>query len=153
MTYQIRKIQKQDFQRVLDLIKELAEFEKEPNAVEVTEDELQRDYELGLFDCYVVEEQKEVVGVALFYNRYSTWKGKTIHLEDLVVAQAHRGKGFGRLLLEAVIKEAKDAGVRRLEWCVLDWNEDAIKFYEKTGAEILKDWYLVQMDKNTIKQY
>lgn len=149
----IRPITKDDFSDVLQLINELAHFEKEPDAVAVTVDELLRDYESGLFNCLIATLNDNVVGMALYYNRYSTWKGKTIHLEDLIVTKSARGKGIGKALLDALIAIAKAEKVRRLEWCVLDWNTNAIAFYEKTGATILKDWYLVQMDEATIKQY
>lgn len=149
----IRPITKDDFSDVLQLINELAHFENEPDAVAVTVNELSRDYESGLFDCLIATLNDHVVGMALYYHRYSTWKGKTIHLEDLIVTESARGKGIGKALLDALIAIAKEEKVRRLEWCVLDWNTDAIAFYEKTGAAVLKDWYLVQMDEATIKNY
>ena len=149
----IRPITKDDFTDVLRLINELALFEKEPEAVAITVDELSRDYDNGLFNCLIATLNETVVGMALYYNRYSTWKGKTIHLEDLIVTKSARGKGIGKALLDSLIAIAKNEGVRRLEWCVLDWNTNAIAFYEKTGATILKDWYLVQMDESTIKNY
>ena len=149
----IRPITKDDFTDVLRLINELALFEKEPEAVAITVDELSKDYDNGLFNCLIATLNETVVGMALYYNRYSTWKGKTIHLEDLIVTKSARGKGIGKALLDSLIAIAKNEGVRRLEWCVLDWNTNAIAFYEKTGATILKDWYLVQMDESTIKNY
>ena len=98
-----------------------------------------------LFKCIVAEIENQIVGMALFYPRYSTWDGQTLHLEDLIVSQNHRGKGVGKLLYIAFINQALKGGFKRVEWNVLDWNEVAIKFYQSTGAQILKDWRTVQM--------
>ena len=150
--YIIRKAIKADAPQLLSLIKELAIFEKEPNAVEVTVEELQEDGfgENPLFNCFVAETDSEIVGMALFYFRYSTWKGKTVHLEDLIVKNSCRKKGIGKALYEKVLRFAAAEGVKRAEWVVLNWNKNAISFYEKSGAQVLKDWYLVQMDENRI---
>ena len=151
----IRKGTKEDMQAVLDLIIELAVFEKEPDAVVVTKEDLIRDgfSSNPLFHTFVAENNGEVVGVALYYYRYSTWKGKTIHLEDLVVKESQRGTGAGFALYSEIIKQGKKDNVRRIEWNVLDWNENAIKFYEKSGANILKGWYVVQMDEVGIENF
>ena len=150
--YIIRKATKADAPQLLSLIKELAVFEKEPDAVEVTVEELQEDGfgENPLFNCFVAEMDSEIVGMALFYFRYSTWKGKTVHLEDLIVKNSYRKKGIGKALYEKVLHFAAAEGVKRTEWVVLNWNKNAIDFYEKSGAQVLKDWYLVQMDDNRI---
>ncbi len=151
----IRKGAKEDMQAVLDLIIELAVFEKEPNAVVVTKEDLIRDgfSDNPLFHTFVAENDGEIIGMALYYYRYSTWKGKTIHLEDLVVKESQRGTGAGLALYTEIIKQGKKDNVRRIEWNVLDWNENAIKFYEKSGAKILKDWYVVQMDEIGINNF
>tara|TARA_R110002049_G_scaffold159480_6_gene324462 strand:+ start:367 stop:654 length:288 start_codon:yes stop_codon:yes gene_type:complete len=91
--------------------------------------------------------------MALIYIRFSTWKGKTVHLEDLIVKENYRGEGLGTLLLDEVIKYGYSLGVKRICWEVLDWNEPAIKFYESKGATLLKDWFLVQMDQSSIENY
>ena len=91
--------------------------------------------------------------MALYYYRYSTWKGKTIHLEDLVVKESMRGTGLGSALYSAIIKQGKIDGVRRIEWNVLDWNTPAITFYENSGAKVLDDWRVVQMDQNGIDAF
>lgn len=140
---------------VLRLIQELADFEKEPDAVELSLSELEND---GFstpkrFDCLLAEMDQKVVGMALYYPRYSTWKGATLHLEDLIVSNAYRGKGVGTALYSAFLAEAKKQNVRRVEWVVLDWNTPAIKFYESSGAKVLQDWKTVQMDQETIKKY
>ena len=152
---QIRKATANDMPSVLELIQELATFEKEPDAVVVTVDDLVRDgfSENPLFQCFVAEEENEIVGMALYYYRYSTWKGKTIHLEDLIVKESKRGTGAGFALYKEIIKQGKAENVRRIEWNVLDWNTPAIDFYEKSGAKVLGDWRVVHMDDKGIEQF
>ncbi len=144
-----------DMPHVLRLINELAAFEKEPDAVTITEDTLINEGfgKNPLFTCFVAEVKEGIVGMALVYDRFSTWKGRSVHLEDLVVNEKMRGTGVGKALYTKVIKYAAERNVKRLEWVVLDWNKNAIDFYEKSGAVLLKDWYLVQMDENGIKNY
>lgn len=151
----IRKATEKDMPYVLELIQELATFEKEPDAVVVTVADLVRDgfSEHPLFHCYVAEKENTIIGMALFYYRYSTWKGKTIHLEDLIVKADQRGTGVGFALYKEIIKQGKKDKVRRIEWNVLDWNTPAIDFYEKSGAKVLDDWRVVQMDENGIEQF
>jgi GNAT superfamily N-acetyltransferase len=152
----IRKATKNDMKSVLDLIQELAAFEKEPEAVVVTEADLIRDgfSENPLFHCFVAEEENNsIIGIALYYYRYSTWKGKTIHLEDLIVSENKRGTGAGFALYSEIIAQGKRDNVRRIEWNVLDWNTPAIEFYKKTGAKLLDDWRVVQMDENGIDNF
>jgi len=151
----IRLAKPEDMKAVLDLIKELATFEQEPEAVIVTENDLQRDgfSAQPLFTCFVAEIESKIVGIALFYYRYSTWKGKTIHLEDLIVTEKYRGQNIGNLLYKKVLEQAYNEGVKRVEWAVLDWNKTAIDFYEKSGAKVLSDWRVVQMDERGLKNY
>ncbi|MCF8715494.1 GNAT family N-acetyltransferase [Joostella atrarenae] len=155
MKYTIREAQKEDMSQVLELIQELADFEKEPDAVEVTVEDLINDGfgENPLFRCFVAEVGSRIEGMALYYNRYSTWKGKTIHLEDLVVRKSMRGTGLGSALFEKVITQGHQEGVKRIEWVVLDWNAPAVAFYEKNGAAILRDWNTVQLDEKGIKNF
>lgn len=155
MNYTIRKAIKNDMPQVLLLIKELASFEKEANAVEVTVEDLQAD---GFgnhpeFQCFVADANNKIEGIALVYNRYSTWKGKALHLEDLIVSKQMRGSGLGTALLDEVIKYGHDLGVKRINWEVLDWNEPAIAFYEKKGAQVKRDWDVVHLDEQGIKDY
>jgi ribosomal protein S18 acetylase RimI-like enzyme len=160
----IRKGQKEDMKGVLALIQELATFEKEPDAVLITVEDLVRDGfgDKPLFEVFVAEvendpsdneQQKEIVGIALYYNRYSTWKGKTIHLEDLVIKESMRGTGLGYALYSEIIKQGQKDKVRRIEWNVLDWNTPAIEFYEKSGAKLLDTWRVVQMDEAAINYF
>ena len=151
----IRKATKNDMPSVLELIQELATFEKEPDAVVVTVADLVRDgfSENPLFQCFVAEVDGKIIGMALFYYRFSTWKGKTIHLEDLIVKESKRGTGAGFALYKEIIKQGKAENVRRIEWNVLDWNTPAIDFYEKSGAKVLSDWRVVHMDDKGIEQF
>ena len=151
----IRKATQKDMPFVLELIQELAAFEKEPESVVVTVDDLIRDgfSDSPLFHCLVAEKENAIIGMALFYYRYSTWKGKTIHLEDLIVKANQRGTGAGFALYQEIIKKGKKDNVRRIEWNVLDWNTPAIAFYEKSGAKVLADWRVVHMDENGIERF
>ncbi len=151
----IRKAERSDMVSVLDLIKELAEFEREPESVSINVDDLINDgfCDDPKFRCLVAEKNKKVVGMALFYGRYSTWKGKTLHLEDLIVKKKFRGQGIGKELYKKFIEIAQNEGVRRAEWVALDWNIKAIKFYKNSGAKVLSDWKTIQIDKKSIKNY
>ena len=151
----IRKGTINDMPSVLLLIQELAEFEKEPDAVEINVKDLEKDgfSQQPLFQTFVAEVNHEIIGVALYYYRYSTWKGKTIHLEDLVVKQNKRGTGAGFALYSEIIKQGHKEGVKRIEWNVLDWNTNAIQFYEKSGAKVLDDWKVVQMNQEGIANF
>jgi GNAT superfamily N-acetyltransferase len=151
----IRKGRKEDMASVLQLIKELAVFEKEPDAVVVTVENLQRDGfgDAPLFHTFVAEQDNKIVGMALYYYRYSTWKGRTIHLEDLIVTEKMRGSGLGFALYSEIIKQGKRDKVRRIEWNVLDWNTPAIAFYNKSGARILQEWRVVNMDEKGIDAF
>lgn len=155
MSFIIREGQKQDVKAVLDLIIELAVFEKEPDAVEITVEDLLKDgfSDNPKFKLFVAEENAVVIGIALFYERYSTWKGKSIHLEDLMVTQSKRKIGAGKALYTAVLKYAYDHNFNRVAWEVIDWNTNAINFYKSTGATYLSDWSVVQMNKENLAKY
>ncbi len=156
MEYIIRDAKIEDMISVLDLIVELAVFEKEPDAVEVMTTDLERDgfkTNPPLFHCFIAEHNYVVVGAALVYHRYSTWKGKILHLEDLIVSENMRGHGIGSALLDQVVIYGHNLGVKRINWEVLDWNEGAIKLYEQKGAKVLRDWNVVHLDEKGIKNY
>jgi len=135
--------------------KELAEYEKEPEAVEITVEDLEKDgfNNQPAFFCFVAEINSKIEGIALGYNRYSTWKGKAIHLEDLIVREQMRGTGVGSALFDEIIKHGYNENAKRIVWDVLDWNEPAIKFYEKKGAHIMEDWRVVHLNEKGIKDY
>mgnify|MGYP000179805164 CR=1 FL=1 len=155
MDFIVRSGQKEDMQSVLDLITELAVFEKEPNAVEITVEDLLRDgfSENPQFKIFVAEQENSIIGIALFYERYSTWKGKTIHLEDLIVTKEKQKIGAGKALYTAVLKYAYDNNYNRVAWEVIDWNTNAVEFYKSTGATYLNDWSVVQMNKENLAKF
>ena len=151
----IRKANIDDMERVHELILELAIFEREPDAVEVSVNDLKT---AGFksqkqMTCFVAEVGGKVEGIALVYDRFSTWKGRVVHLEDLIVNINMRGKGLGTKLLDAVVLYAKEEGVKRVSWEVLDWNEPAIAFYESKGANVMRDWHVVQLNEQGIESY
>jgi len=134
------------------LIVELAVFELAPNEVQLTPEQLLEDG-FGAqprYRCWVAESEAGIVGMALCYPRYSTWKGCTWHLEDLIVTQSERGKGYGKALMHTFLAFACQQQAQRAEWHVLDWNQSAIDFYQAEGAELLHDWRLVRMDRDKL---
>jgi GNAT superfamily N-acetyltransferase len=155
MNFNIRLGEKKDMPSVLDLIIELAVFEKEPDAVEITLSDLVRDgfSEKSMFKVFVAEQDNKIIGIALFYERYSTWKGRTIHLEDLIVTKNKQKIGAGKALYSAVLKYAYDNNFNRVSWEVIDWNTNAIDFYKSTGATYLNDWSVVQMNKENLEKF
>ena len=152
----IREAQKKDMNSVHKLIVELAIYEKEPDAVEIDVKELTSmgfSSEYPLFKCLIAEVNNTIVGAAIIYNRFSTWKGKTLHLEDLIVTETMRNNGIGSKLFDEVIRYGKKIGAQRISWNVIDWNQSAIKFYENKGAEIVKGWSIVHLSGNNLKNY
>ena len=151
----VREAQKQDMSDVISLIKELAEFEKEPNEVEIDSTTLVNDgfEENSYFKCFVAESKDSIIGAAIIYNRYSTWKGRTIHLEDLIVTKKMRANGVGTLLLDKVVNYAKKINVKRVSWEVINWNKKAINFYLNKGALLKQDWSIVHLNSNALKNY
>jgi len=153
--FEIRKGRKEDIPGTLALIKELAEYERAKNEVEVTESELLNDGfgNNPAFGLFVASRENEIIGIAVYYHKYSTWKGRCVFLEDLVVKEDERQHGIGKLLFDEVVKVAKDSNARRLEWQVLDWNEPAIKFYQKLGASLDPEWLNGKLAYNQIQNY
>lgn len=145
-----------DLPQVLGLIRELAEYERAPEAVTNTLAAMQRDGfgPAPIFSFFVLEDAEgKIIGLALFYTAYSTWKGRMLYLEDLVVTEAARRGGFGRLLFDAVVAEARATGAVRMKWQVLDWNEPAIGFYKKLGANIEDEWLNGNLDEAQLERY
>lgn len=155
MSFITREATLEDLPSVLDLINELAIFEKEPTAVEVTVADLERDgfSNSPKFKIFVAQEASKVIGIAFIYMRYSTWKGPIVHLEDLIVTQEKRKLGVGMALYSKVLKYAHSIGAKRVSWEVIDWNTNAIDFYESTGATILSDWSVVQMNQENLEKF
>jgi GNAT superfamily N-acetyltransferase len=155
-TVVLRRGVEADLPQVLGLIKELAVYEKAPEAVTNTLAAMQRDG-FGpepIFGFFVLEnEPAEIIGLALYYTAYSTWKGRMLYLEDLVVTATARRGGLGRLLFDAVVAEARATGAVRMKWQVLDWNESAIGFYKKLGANIESEWLNGNLDAEQLGRY
>jgi GNAT superfamily N-acetyltransferase len=126
------------------LMYELAVYENEPEAVETTVAEYLTDFTNGLFEGHVALMDGQVVGMTLFFMAYSSWRGKMLYLDDFVVTETHRRHGVGQHLFDAFVAEGERRGCRLVKWQVLDWNEPAIKFYEKNAAEIEKGWWNVK---------
>lgn len=142
MNCTIRKASKKDLPQVLALIKELAIYEKAPEEVTISLEQLEKDGfgDRPLYWILLAEIDDEVIGMSFYYIRYSTWKGKCLYLEDLVVKEAYRRTGVGQLLFEATLKAAKEMNAVLMNWQVLDWNEPAIAFYKKYNAELDPEW-------------
>lgn len=140
----IRRGQEADLPQVLALIQELAEYERAPHEVTNTLADMQRDG-FGpepIFKFFVAEQPEgRIIGIALYYTAYSTWKGRMLYLEDLVVTEDLRGTGIGKRLFDAVVAEARHTGANRMKWQVLEWNEPAIGFYKKIGANLDPEWH------------
>lgn len=149
----IRPAHTNDVSFILKMICALAEYEKEPQEVTMTEEILRRDGfgSTPLFYCSVLEADHRPVGFVLYYYRYSTWKGKTLYLEDLFVIPEARGLGLGKLAMKELAKHAKESGCVRFEWQVLDWNQPAIEFYQSLGAALLPQWITCRLDRNGLE--
>ena len=144
----VRVAKAEDCGTVLAMIKSLAVYEREPNAVEVTEDILLRDGfgTQPLFKCFLADlEGSGTVGFALFFNTYSTWQGKSLYLEDLFIEEEHRAQGIGGLLLKTVVAEARRTGCARVNWSALKWNTPATDFYKSIGAILLEEWEMYRL--------
>jgi GNAT superfamily N-acetyltransferase len=154
-TIEIREGKQADIPAALDLIRELAIYEKAPNEVIVTEADMIRDGfgSNPLFHFYVATLENEVIGIALTYIRYSTWKGPMLYLEDLVIREAHRGKGVGKLLFEKCMKRASNLNYEGMIWQVLDWNEPAIRFYDKYQSTYSGEWLNGKLTKTQIDTF
>ena len=150
----IRPAFESDMGAVLALIRDLAMYEKAPDEVTITLEELIHDgFTAKLFTCIVAEMDGAIVGMSLFYPRFSTWQGGTIHLEDFIVKEAYRKHGIGKMLFDATVKAANDFGAKRLEWLVLEWNEPALNFYRKIGATMDAEWHIGKLTEEQLKEY
>jgi GNAT superfamily N-acetyltransferase len=142
MAITVRRAVKEDCPRLLELVKELALYEKAPDEVTVSMEHFE---ESGfgpkpVWWAFVAEEAGIIYGFALYYIRYSTWKGQAMYLEDIIVTEPARGKGIGKLLFDRLIEEAREKGFKRMIWQVLEWNEPAINFYKKYNADFDGEW-------------
>ena len=154
MNVTIRKAGKEDMPYVLELIKELALYEKAPLEVTNTVEDMVKDGfgNNPVFFCDVAEVNEVIVGMAIYFIKYSTWKGKGIYLDDILVTEKMRGKGIGKLLFDRVVQVSNQMGVNQLHWQVLDWNEPAINFYKKYPSEFDSEWINCKLNKNQIEK-
>lgn len=154
MEITIRSGNKSDLPSILSLIQELAVYEKAGNEVVVTLEQLDEDGfgASKVFDFLVAENQHHILGMALFYTKYSTWKGKCIYLEDIIVNEQHRGMGIGKKLMKELICIAAERNSGRLEWQVLDWNEPAIHFYKSINALLDNEWVNCKLNNDQLKR-
>lgn len=151
--FTIRKAQREDMPQVLELIKELAAYENASGEVEIELKDLEKEgFDESNFTCFVADVDGKIEGMALVYFRFSTWKGRTVHLEDLIVRASMRGTGLGGALYKKVVEFGHENGVKRVEWVVSEGNKNAIEFYENTGADIKKNWFTVHMDETGIQR-
>ena len=150
MAIKIREGKREDLPQVLELVKELADYEKALHEVTNTVEMMEEDGfgEHPVFGFFVAENERSIVGLALYYYRYSTWTGKRLYLEDIIVTQQERGKGVGKLLFERTIEKAKEDGCKGLTWQVLDWNEPAINFYKKYNAKFDGEWINCHLEED-----
>lgn len=152
MEHQLRFAVKEDCPRLLELIHELAVYEKMPDEVTVTLAEFE-DAGFGehpVWKAFVIENDRKILGFALYYTRYSTWKGCRLYLEDFIVTESHRGQGLGKILFERVMQEAREKNYNGMSWQVLDWNEPAINFYNKYSAQLESGWLNASFGKEQV---
>lgn len=150
----IREGRKTDLPRVLELIRELALYEKAPNEVINTVAQMEIDG-FGpnpIYGFYVAEVDQQIIGISLYYWRYSTWKGKRLYLEDIIVTESHRGKGAGKLLFDKTMEKALQENCSGMMWQVLEWNEPAINFYKKYGAKLDDEWTNCNLEARQIRE-
>lgn len=155
MKIDIRYALKADCLRILELIHELALYEKAPQEVTVTLTEFE-DAGFGekpVWKAFVAEVDGNIEGFSLFYIRYSTWKGCRLYLEDFIVTEKMRGQGIGKLLFEKTIEEAKENNYAGMVWQVLDWNQPAINFYKKYSSELEIGWINASLSKEQIQNF
>lgn len=145
---QIREGKREDLPAVLELVKELAEYEKALHEVNNTIERMEADGfgEHPVFGFFVAERSGKILGISLYYYRYSTWKGKRMYLEDIVVTQSERGAGIGKLLFDRTVEKGRETGCTGMMWQVLDWNEPAINFYKKYGTSFGTGWVNCHLD-------
>lgn len=151
----LRKANAEDIAEIYAMIVELAEYEQAANEVSIDMETLLKEG-FGpnpLFETIVAENENEIIGMAFYYISYSTWKGKCIYLEDIIVKLNYRNQGIGKILFEQMIKQAKELGAKRLSWQVLNWNEPAIQFYKKFDATISSEWLNGRLTEKQIQEY
>jgi GNAT superfamily N-acetyltransferase len=151
----IREGRKSDLPRVLDLVKELAEFERAPHEVTNTLAMMEEDGfgPRPVYGFFVAENSDGIIGLSLYYWRYSTWKGKRLYLEDIIVTESVRGQGIGKKLFDRTMQHSLDENCTGMMWQVLDWNEPAITFYKKYGSKLDGEWINCHLERQQITDY
>lgn len=151
-TLTIRKGRREDLPRTLELIKELATYERAPNEVITTVEQMERDGfgPRPIFGFFVAERGGHIIGISLYYWRYSTWKGKRLYLEDIIVTEQERGKGAGKLLFDCTMELAVQENCTGMMWQVLEWNTPAINFYKKYGARLDDEWTNCSLEREQL---
>jgi GNAT superfamily N-acetyltransferase len=153
-TVSIRQGKREDLPRVIELIRELAEYERAPNEVTNTVARMEIDG-FGpnpVYGFFVAESENRIVGLSLYYWRYSTWKGRRLYLEDIIVTESERGQGIGKLLFDKTMQKAIDENCTGMMWQVLEWNKPAINFYKKYGAKLDNDWTNCNIEAHQIRE-
>lgn len=154
MSIEVKRATKSDSRFILKLIKDLAVFEKAADKVVITLEDLERDgFEDSLFESIIIFKDNIKIGMALFYNRYSTWQGKSLYLEDLYIIPEYRGFGAGMYALKWLAMYAVRTNCNRFEWQVLDWNKAAIQLYEKIGSQLDPEWINCRLERDEIKGF
>ncbi len=150
----IRKAVVEDCPQLLTLVRELATYERAPDAVTISLEQFKESGfgEHPIWWAFVAEEPQQIIGFALFYLRFSTWKGPRMYLEDIIVTEAYRGRGIGYLLMQQLIQEASEKQLDGIQWQVLEWNEPAINFYKKFNASFDPEWWNASLDLHAQKQ-
>jgi GNAT superfamily N-acetyltransferase len=155
--YSLREGKITDLPRVFELIQELALYEKAPEQVTNTVERMEKEGfgAQPVYGCYVCEKKsnQEIIGIAVYYYRYSTWKGKRLYLEDIIVTESERGNGAGKLLFEKVMAKSLEEDCSGMMWQVLDWNEPAIHFYKKYGAFMEAGWLNAHLQEQEIRTF
>lgn len=141
----IRKGLKKDIPEIVGLVRELAIYEKSEDKMLVGLSTYEEAFDANQFETFIAEDDSQIVGIALYYNRFSTWRGPILYLEDFIVKQEYRRKGLGKLLFERFVKEARDLEYAMCAWQVLDWNQPAISFYDKYDVQYEDCWIDVKM--------
>ncbi|MCE6989349.1 GNAT family N-acetyltransferase [Dyadobacter sp. CY323] len=146
MTISTRQGTIEDIPAIFELVKELAVYERALNQVTNNVEKMTRDYNEKLYDFFVAESDSKIIGLSLYYFRYSTWKGKRLYMEDIIVTESMRGNGIGKILFDATVSAAKQTGCTGMLWQVLDWNTSAVGFYRKYGTNFDNEWINCSLD-------
>ncbi len=152
-TTKVRQGIKSDLPKALELIRELASFENAADQVSNTLERMEKEGfgDNPIYGFFVIETEKGIVGLSLYYYRYSTWKGKRLYLEDIIVTQNERGKGYGKLLFDRTMEFSLEQNCSGMMWQVLDWNQPAIDFYRKYGAAFDEEWINCNLEERQIR--